>query len=94
MSTTKYRKKPVEIEAVQYEGNASQRAAINRWMAGDEYVAPIISTRDIAPMVIGPLEAAMAAWPGDWIIRGARGEFYPCKPGIFEATYEPVEESR
>jgi len=36
----------------------------------------------------------MLAWSGDWIIRGVKGEFYPCKPDIFAATYEPVEEAQ
>ena len=41
---------------------------------------------------ISTLEGTMRADPGDWIIRGVKGEFYPCKPDIFEATYEAVEE--
>ena len=40
---------------------------------------------------IPTLEGAMTASPGDWIIRGVQGEFYPCKPDIFAETYEPVE---
>ena len=42
-------------------------------------------------LLIGTLEGTMAAAPGDWVIKGVAGEFYPCKPDIFEATYEPVE---
>jgi hypothetical protein len=38
---------------------------------------------------IPTLEGVVVASPGDWIIRGVKGEFYPCKPDIFEATYEP-----
>lgn len=41
-------------------------------------------------LFIGTLEGAMRADPGDWIIRGVKGELYPCKPDIFEATYEPA----
>lgn len=41
---------------------------------------------------IETLEGVMTANPGDWIITGVNGEQYPCKPGIFEKTYEPVEE--
>jgi hypothetical protein len=41
---------------------------------------------------IRTLEGTMHASPGDWIIRGVKGEFYPCKPDIFEATYEPALE--
>lgn len=46
---------------------------------------------DTGFMLIATLEGVMQAKPGDWIIRGVQGEFYPCKPDIFEATYEPVE---
>lgn len=42
-------------------------------------------------LLIATLEGVMQAKPGDWIIRGVQGEFYPCKPDIFEATYEVVE---
>ena len=40
---------------------------------------------------INTLEGVMKAMPGDWIIKGVKGEFYPCKPDVFEATYEPVD---
>ena len=55
---SKFRKKPVVIEAMQ---------------------------------LVGTLEGVMQAKPGDWIIRGVQGEFYPCKPDIFAATYEPAD---
>jgi hypothetical protein len=42
-------------------------------------------------LIISTLEGDLRASPGDWIIRGVKGEFYPCKPDIFAATYEPVE---
>jgi len=44
------------------------------------------------PVEIHTLEGTMLARPGDWIITGIKGELYPCKPDIFEATYEPVED--
>ena len=79
----KYRKKPVEIEAVQWTGtNGMEVAAFldgQPWKDRPEGI------------VITTLEGAMTASPGDWIIRGVKGEFYPCKPDIFDATYEPVE---
>jgi hypothetical protein len=82
----KFRKKPVVIEAVQWTGeNASEIAHF------------ITARRDFcladygATVVISTLEGEMSATPGDWIIKGVKGEFYPCKPDIFEATYEPVE---
>ena len=43
-------------------------------------------------LMIATLEGVMSASPGDYIIRGVKGEFYPCKPDIFHATYEPVED--
>lgn len=42
---------------------------------------------------IETIEGTMRVNPGDWIIRGVKGEFYPCRPDIFDATYEPVDES-
>lgn len=86
----KYRKKPVIIEAVQHTGSSSVAAAIQKWMQGEEYKAPVVQTRDIRPMEIPTLEGVMIASPGDWIIKGVNGEFYPCKPDIFEKTYEEV----
>ena len=80
----KYRKKPVVIEAVQFDG--SNKAELLEWMkAGNAWV------EDGAALVIVTLEGDMTAQPGDWIIKGVRGEFYPCKPDIFAATYDLVE---
>lgn len=77
-----YRKKPVIINAIQYDGqNGSD---IFHIFAGhlsnyDDY------------MEIDTLEGRMRAEVGDWIIEGIKGEVYPCKPDIFEATYEAVD---
>jgi hypothetical protein len=78
-----FRKKPVVIEAVQFDG--TNHDAIVRF-AGLK--ARVIG-RERA-LLIGTLEGSLTASPGDWIIRGVQGEFYPCKPDIFAATYEPV----
>lgn len=80
----KFRKKPVVIEAMQYDGHNTL-----------EIVAFIgancmISRRMDAPIFIDTPEGQMAAQVGDWIIKGIAGEFYPCKPDIFAATYEPA----
>lgn len=88
----RFRKKPVVITAVKFRGSTSQAVAIERWMAGDAYIDPRISTRDMRTLRIETLEGVMEASAGDWIIRGVQGEFYPCKPDIFEATYEPAED--
>ena len=78
----KYRKKPVVIEAMQFRiGNGS---AIKEFCPTAEYDA------ERAVFVISTLEGDMTAADGDWIIKGVEGEFYPCKPDIFEQTYEEV----
>lgn len=84
----KFRKKPVVIEAMYFDGaNAADIAA---WAGtGGEFGLPSDETGHPA-FVIPTLEGGMVASPGDWIIRGVKGEYYPCKPDIFEATYEAV----
>ena len=83
----KYRKKPVEVEAVRWTGNHingirtfTEGNAIFEWF-GNQCV-----------LGIGTLEGMMRANTGDYIIKGVNGEFYPCKPDIFEKTYERVKE--
>lgn len=80
-----YRKRPVEIEAVQYNGENGN--VLRHWGAGT--IREIPGT-DPFPLhlEIETLEGTMTAQIGDWIIKGVAGEFYPCKPDIFEATYE------
>lgn len=99
---SKFRKKPVLIEAIKWDGTAEGATPIIDWVLqnGDRtarYCAPgevIWANGDIETpcLNIDTLEGTMAAAPGDWIIKGVQGEFYPCKPDIFEATYEPVDE--
>lgn len=81
----RYRKKPIEIEALRFDGTNAQM--IVRWM-GARYVSTGVNG-DI--LHIETLEGVMRADIGDWIICGVKGEFYPCKPDIFAATYEAVE---
>src|SRR5690606_38352248 len=85
----KFRKKPVVIEAVQWRGAGDNNRIIN-WLAQQKVNVDgwLLHDTDIT---IPTLEGAMVARPTDWIIRGVGGEFYPCKPDIFAATYEPVE---
>lgn len=81
----KYRKKPVVIDAIQFTGNNDHECLQFCPAARD----PI----DIKPnLIIKTLEGDMLCRIGDWIIKGVEGEFYPCKPGIFIATYETVSE--
>lgn len=79
----KYRKKPVVIEAVQFtRGNFEE---IEKFVGGDA------EWRD-RELIIATLEGPLHASNNDYIIKGVQGEFYPCKPDIFEATYEAVED--
>ena len=80
----KLRKKPVVIEAMQYNGTVGSMMDISKWSGGNTKMA---ATGNLA---IQTLEGRMEAAPNDWIIKGVKGEFYPCKPDIFEATYEPA----
>lgn len=80
----KFRKKPVVIEAVQFTGRNDAECLA---FCPDAYDPP-----ERGPsLLIKTLAGEMRADVGDWIIRGVKGEFYPCKPDIFAATYEPVE---
>lgn len=86
----KYRKKPVVIEAVQY--TEETRNLLISWCAPrHHFMDDDGCLNESAHLFIKTLEGEMMAQLGDWIIKGIKGEFYPCKPDIFEATYEPVE---
>lgn len=78
----RYRKKPVVIEARQYTRNGLKAEAVAKWCSGEQ-------TDD--GLIIHTLEGDHLANYGDFIIQGIQGEFYPCKPDIFEATYEKVD---
>jgi hypothetical protein len=88
----KFRKKPVVIEAVQWDGAnidvildfCLTKASVRRAPEGQDTPA-----RDT--IAIDTLEGTMTAQRGDWIIKGVKGEFYPCKPDIFETSYEKVD---
>ena len=88
---SKFRKKPVVIEAVRYDGTLDGATNIYAWINGKPH-GPYYQLENITDgyMTIKTLEGTMRASPGDWIIKGVKNEFYPCKPDIFEATYEPV----
>lgn len=81
----KYRKKPVVIEAMQWTGEFDRNMSL---FVGDK--ATIKGIKEPFEMVIHTLEGDMTASAGDFIIKGVNGEFYPCKPDIFEKTYEAV----
>jgi hypothetical protein len=81
----KYRKKPVVIEAMKLEYSTSSQKNIIEWSNN------IIKKGLDGGLIIPTLEGNMVANTGDYIIKGINGEFYPCKPDIFQKTYEPVE---
>lgn len=82
----KFRKKPVVIEAEQFIPGHGPPAGMKLW--SDEGMQP----RDMSFGYIETLEGRMHVMALDWIITGVKGEKYPCKPDIFAATYEPVNE--
>jgi hypothetical protein len=84
----RFRKRPVVIEAMQY--HAGTCALIHAWAGLREVGGHAPDCCGIEPIVIPTLEGDHYASPGDWIIKGIKGELYPCKPDIFEATYEPA----
>ena len=83
----KYRKKPVVIDAVQFTGDNGD--AIVKWIANGP--AGGAAGVDGERIRISTLEGTMHADKGDFVIRGVKGEHYPCKPDIFERTYDVVE---
>lgn len=96
----KYRKKPIVIEAVQYDNVDAEsntpftfRGEVPAWVqkAIDDYtIIPIQSSEDYWYLGIKTLEGEMRLAPDDWLIQGVKGELYPCRNDIFQATYEPV----
>lgn len=87
----KYRKLPVVIEAFQWNGQHQKEYPDWLWEAvkcGKVY----FENTDPVTMIVKTLEGDHTAKLGDYIIQGIKGELYPCKPDIFEKTYEAVEE--
>jgi hypothetical protein len=82
----RYRKKPVVIEAIRLTPDNGKE--VWEWADSKPFYAP---DGTIDGLSIFTIEGRMKADFGDWIIRGVKGEFYPCKPDIFDATYEPVQ---
>ena len=103
---TRYSKKPVAIEAMQFAGTPAKAHATYQWVESNTLGSfePLsrIEGREPCPasgvtidprdgrMIIATLEGGHWVDPGDYIIRGVQGEFYPCKPDIFEKTYSEV----
>jgi hypothetical protein len=94
MGPRRFRKRPVVIQAVQWDDSTASLAELRRfagdWVIGEpsDGELPIATLEDGS----GALTVKHLASQGDWIIRGVQGEYYPCKPDIFAATYELVPE--
>ena len=86
-----YRKKPVVIEAFQWDGKLNLRGTGWPDWLKDAERAEVVQQTFEGYLTIRTLEGDHRAQPGDWIIRGVKGELYPCKPDIFAATYESAE---
>lgn len=86
----KYRKKPVVIEARKLA--IENINDIRKWIGKSCRVAALSDDFEKCFIGIDTLEGVIYAKTGDYIIKGIKGEFYPCKPDIFEMTYEKVEE--
>jgi hypothetical protein len=87
----KYTKKPVTIEAIQW--TPENKSAIWKWVVEDNngiIVSQIDMNNKTQEYFIDTLEGNMKIGEGDYIIKGVKGEFYPCKPDIFEMTYDKV----
>lgn len=101
----RYRKRPVEIEAAQWDGSASSASAIIMWVVGNggwaHYTCAALDEGSMCTgreedhvLTIETLEGTMAAKPGGYVIKGLAGEFYPHDPDpLWSKAYEPVEES-
>lgn len=93
MGIQKFRKRPVEIEAQQWDHADLKRATEIRDWVGDHAIVRLshkVAGESRYVLDIETLEGVMTAGHKDWIIRGVQGEFYPCKPDIFTQTYEAV----
>ena len=83
----KFVKKPVVIEAIQYDGaNITEVENFVR-----KKLPTVISSNQDTQLLIPTLEGYMKTSKGDYVIKGVNGEFYPCKPDVFEKTYDVVE---
>lgn len=92
-----FKKKPVTIEAIQWDGTSKSASDICAWSNGrlswrvlGANIVDGINVLNIG-LFVHTLEGTMQTQPNDWIIKGVAGEFYPCKSSIFAETYEAVE---
>jgi len=86
--TRRFVKKPVVINAIKFDSDLTHESLL-KWSECSVEKSPFSFNKGC--VYIHTLEGDMCALPGDWIIRGIKGEFYPCKPEIFQQTYEEVK---
>ena len=86
MPVEKYRKKPVVVEAIQWNIDEKTMKEVMKFM--NKKTVQL----SFGKLIIDTLEGKMLVGINDWIIKGIKGEFYPCEPDVFEKTYEKVEE--
>lgn len=89
--STRYKKKPVEIDAIKFFGDFGEHRIIPDWLQ-DALNNKTVECDEFGNCVIHTLEGEMKVSINDFIIRGVQGELYPCKPDIFEQTYDKVIE--
>jgi hypothetical protein len=92
---TRWRKKPVEVDAIQFDGENLEEVSDLTGVDGFRSVDEEDRTDD--PEIVAEVwDVLHSTWvgvkAGQWIIRGVRGEFYPCDPEVFATTYEPVRQ--
>lgn len=93
MTAGRYRKRPVEVDAVRFSARITDRQEFPDWLTEARCDGKVVYHAQIngpGYLIIHTLEGKMRAEQDDWIIRGVKGEIYPCKPDIFEMTYERV----
>ena len=100
----KWRKRPVEVEAIRWDGGAAAAGPVIDWVLAGGGTAHYYADGELADaepgkhvgerIAIRTLEGDILASPGDWVIRGVQGEHYPCKPDIFAETYESAADPR
>ena len=86
-----YRKLPIEVTAMLFDGNNKDDVITFIDAAGQQCQSHLLDEIDDDDLYIETLEGIMHVSPGDYVIRGVANEFYPCKPDIFKDTYELVE---
>ena len=89
----KYRKKPVVVEALQWDGTRAGVDTVRAW-APDLNTISLVTNRlnEVTSWRIGTLEGLHTVSKFDFIIKGVAGEYYPCKPDIFRATYDSIDD--